>query len=65
MKKFAIFLIALAAVSTASFASERGYGLRDSDTYFGKHSTQLKNKAADANALIIVKRTIAGTNLIV
>jgi hypothetical protein len=62
MKKFAISLIALAAISTASFASQRGYDLRDSDTYFGKYSTQLKNEAAASNALVIVKKTSAATN---
>ena len=38
MKKIAISLLALAAVSTAALAGEsRGYDLRDSDTYFGKY----------------------------
>jgi hypothetical protein len=49
MKKIAISLVALAAVSTVAFAGEnRGYDLRDSDTYFGKYATQ--RKAPNANA---------------
>ena len=62
MKKFAISLIALAAISTASFASERGSDLRDSDTYFGKYSTQLKNTATNVNALVVIKKASAVTN---
>ena len=60
MKKFAISLIALAAISTASFASQRGYDLRDSDTYMGKYSTQLQAKAV--NALAIIKKTNKASN---
>ena len=62
MKKFAISLIALAAISTASFASQRNYDLRDSDTYFGKYATQLKNAATKVNALAVVKEADALTN---
>jgi hypothetical protein len=63
MKKIAISLIAFAAISTASFAGDnRSYDLRDSDTYFGKYSTQLKNEAVEANALVIVKKTSDMTN---
>jgi hypothetical protein len=39
MKKIALSLIALAAVSTAALA-ERNYDLRDADTYMGKFSAQ-------------------------
>lgn len=54
MNKIAISLIALAAISTASFAgSNRSYDLRDSDTYFGKYSTQLKNKAAKESMTVV------------
>jgi hypothetical protein len=53
LKKLSISLIALAAISTASFASQRGYDLRDSDTCSGKHSAQLKN--TNINALAVVK----------
>jgi hypothetical protein len=62
MKKFAISLIALAALSTASFASDRGYDLRDSDTYFGKYSTQLKNNDTSVHAVAVVKQGKAETN---
>ena len=53
MKKIAISLVALAAVSTVSFASQRGYDLRDSDTYIGKYATQDKAPNADANAFAL------------
>ncbi len=48
-------LAALAAVSSAALASDRG-DLRDSDTHFGKYSTKnkAKNYATDTEALIIV-----------
>lgn len=63
MKKIAISLFALAAVSTVAFAGEnRGYDLRDSDTYFGKYSTQLKDKATAVNALAVIKKTGPTTN---
>jgi hypothetical protein len=40
MKKIAMSLIALAAISTEGFAAgNRNYELRDSDTYSGKYST--------------------------
>ena len=54
MKKIAISLIALAAVSTVAFAGEnRGYDLRDSDTYFGKYSNQVKGPSTGSNALAV------------
>ena len=54
MKKIAISLLALAALSTASFAGDnRGYDLRDSDTYVGKYSNQVRDSATDVNALAI------------
>ncbi len=62
MNKIAISLIALAAISTASFASQRNYDLRDSDTYFGKYSTQLKDKATSVNALAVTKQGKTETN---
>jgi hypothetical protein len=56
MKKFAISLFALAAISSAAFASSnRNYELRESDTYFGKYSEMLVNKATDVNALAIAR----------
>ena len=54
MKKFTISLFALAAISTVALASQRSYDLRDSDTYFGKYSTQLKDNATAVNALSVV-----------
>lgn len=47
MKKIYFTVIALAALSTASFANtNRSWDLRDSDTYFGKYSAQLNGEAA-------------------
>ncbi len=40
MKNLAISLIALAALSTGSLASQRSNDLREQPTYFGKYSTQ-------------------------
>jgi hypothetical protein len=58
MKKFAISLLALAAVSTASFAADsRSNNQHDSDAPFIKYSSQLSANADSANALIIVKKT--------
>jgi hypothetical protein len=49
MKKITFTFAALAALSTVSLASNnRGYDLRDSDTYFGKYSTLLKDNATSA-----------------
>ena len=54
MKKFAISLIALAAISTASFASgNRNYDLRESDTYTGPYAQTeaINTPAVDAFAV--------------
>jgi hypothetical protein len=48
MKKFAISLIALAAVSTASFAS-----IRDVTTPYGAQDTQQAGSVSTSNALAI------------
>ena len=48
MKKFAISLIALAAVSTASFAS-----IRDVTTQYGAQDTQQAGSVSTSNALAI------------
>lgn len=54
MKKIAISLIALAAVSTAALAGpNRGSDPRDSDTYIGKYAVQLENKAASSDAFAV------------
>jgi hypothetical protein len=57
MKTLIVSLTALVAVSGAALASDRGYDLRDSDTYFGKYSTQnkVKSSATDSNALVVIK----------
>lgn len=63
MKKFAISLIALAAISTVSFAAgNRSNELRDSETYFGKYSEMSMNQAASANALTVIKKAGPATN---
>jgi hypothetical protein len=65
MKKFAISLIALAAISGAAFASSnRNYELRESDTYFGKYAEVHKAaaSAANVNAFAVVKHDHALTN---
>jgi hypothetical protein len=59
MKKFAISLLALAALSTASFAADSGSNSNnqhDSDAYFIRYSSQLKAKAASANAMTVIKK---------
>jgi hypothetical protein len=62
MKKIAISLVALAALSTASFASQRNYDLRDSDTYFGKYATQRKAPIASTFAFAVATDGQAMTN---
>lgn len=54
MKTLIVSLAALAAVSGAALASDRGYDLRDSDTYFGKYSTKHEAPATDSNAFAVV-----------
>lgn len=49
MNKIALTLAALAALSSAALASQRGYDLRDSDTYFGKYATASQSNV-DVNA---------------
>ena len=57
MKTFFVSLAALAAVSGAALASDRGYDLRDSDTYFGKYSARhkMESHAMGSNAFVVVK----------
>ena len=51
MKNVLISLAALAALSTAAPASDRGHDRSDSDINFGKYSTQLKaNKYSNASS---------------
>jgi hypothetical protein len=63
MKTLLISLAAVAALSGAASASERNYDLRESDTYFGKFSQQLRNghkayAAVDALAAAQEGRTL-------
>ncbi len=53
MKKIAISLIALAAVSTVALASDRNYDLRDSDTYTGRYAVQNNGNGSDGYALAV------------
>jgi hypothetical protein len=63
MKKIAISLIALTAISTVSFAAgNRNNELRDSETYFGKYSSQLMDKSVNANAMTVIRKTGTATN---
>ena len=55
MKNICLSILALAALSSATLANNRNYDLRDSDTYFGKYSTQLKDKVAKkANTMTVI-----------
>jgi hypothetical protein len=63
MNKIVISLFALATVTTAAFASEsRGYELRDSDTYFGKYSTQLKDSSTSTSTFTVMDAVRPATN---
>jgi hypothetical protein len=55
MKKIAISLIALAAVSMVAFANENRGDIRDSDTYVGKFSNQVMNRSVGTSALVVIK----------
>lgn len=62
MKKIILSLAAVAALSTAALAENRSYDLRDSDTYFGKYSTQVANQSAASNALAVTSNDAGLTN---
>ena len=62
MKKIAISLIALAAVSTAAFATQRTYDLRESPTYVGQYSELVNGKASAAFAVAKPGSSEAPTN---
>jgi hypothetical protein len=54
MKKIAISLLALAAVSTAALAGpNNGSDPRDSDAYIGKYAVQLQNEATSSNTFAV------------
>jgi hypothetical protein len=58
MKKIAISLIALATLSTASYAS-----YRDDVVYVGPDATQMSEKSTDANAMVIIKKSTSGDDM--
>ena len=53
MKKIAISLLALAAVSTVALAGESRNNPRDADTYFGQSSNQMKAQSNSSEALAV------------
>jgi hypothetical protein len=53
MKKFAISLIALAAISTASFAEDRPHDLYASGAGY---AMQLNDSSTGSNALVVAKK---------
>ncbi len=53
MKKIYATILTVAALSSAAYANNRGYELRDSDTYFGKYSTQLKDQATKESMTVV------------
>lgn len=54
MKKIAISLLALAAVSTVALAGpNNGSDPRDSNSYIGKYAVQLQNEATSSNTLAV------------
>jgi hypothetical protein len=63
MKKLAISLIALAAISTAAFAgANRSNDLRDTETYMGKYAVQVSGEAAGSNAFMVMSAKAPTSN---
>ena len=62
MKKIAISLIALAAISTVAMASKRTADLRDTDTYSGKYAQTETLNATNVDAFA-VKKVKSGSGL--
>lgn len=58
MKKIAISLIALAALSTASYAS-----YRDDVVYVGPDAKQVSAESTDANAMVVIKKNTSGDDM--
>ena len=58
MKKIAISLIALAVLSTASFAS-----YRDNVIYVGKDAKQMSDETTAANAMVVIKKSTSGDDM--
>jgi hypothetical protein len=52
MKKIYFTILTVAALSSAAYANDR-VDLRDSDTYFGKYSTQLKDEATKETMTVV------------
>jgi hypothetical protein len=52
MKKIYITILTVAALSGVAYANDR-VDLRDSDTYFGKYSTQLKDEATKETMTVV------------
>jgi hypothetical protein len=61
VKKIAISLIALAALSTASLASERGH-IPGSENYFDTYAAHSQVEATNANAFAVVKKAKSLSN---
>jgi hypothetical protein len=57
MKKISISLIALAALSTASFAS-----YRDNVVYVGPDAKQISNGSTGAKAMVVIKKSASANN---
>ena len=58
MKKIAISLIALAAISTASFAADHDDDHRSASAHLGKYATQLNDNSTGANAVAVAKNEV-------
>ena len=58
MKKIAISLIALAALSTASFAS-----YRDNVIYVGPDAKQISSGSTGTNAMVVIKKSTSNWDL--
>ena len=58
MKKFAVSLLALTALSTASFAADHGDDHRSASAYLGKYATQLSDNSTGANAVAVAQNEV-------
>ncbi len=63
MKKIAISLLALAAVSTVALAGESRNHPSDSDAYFGQYSNQVKAQSNSSNAFAVGNDAQVWTNV--
>lgn len=63
MKKIAVSLIALAAISSAALASgNRSWELRDADTYVGKYSSNAVVGSTSTNAFAVAGKGQVSSN---